>query len=72
MRAMTVEDRQAYVLTKRAERENIQNEIEKLSQERETFIKSALAKAGNTGLGEAMREAIRDQAKAKGFTCDGC
>jgi hypothetical protein len=72
MRAMTVEGRQAFVNAKRTERETLQLKIQKLSEDRETYIKSALAEAGSTGLGEAMRQTIREQAMAKGFTCDGC
>ena len=72
MRSMTADGRREYVDTKRSERETIQQEIQRLSEERETFIKIAMAEAGGTGLGDAMREAIRDQAMAKGFKCDGC
>ena len=72
MRSMTVDGRREYVDTKRSERETIQREIQRLSEERETYIKIAMAEARGTGLGDAMRQAIRDQAMAKGFKCDGC
>ncbi len=41
-------------------------------QEREAYIVSVLAGSGSGGLGDAMRDAIREQALGKGFQCDGC
>ena len=74
MQSMTHEQRVAYVEGKRAERERIQQEIQEASDAREAFIQAALAarNGGAGGLGSAMREAIREQALAKGFECDGC
>ncbi len=71
LRSMTREQRVASVERMRKQRESIQTEIQRVSGERETFIRTALA-AEATGLGTAMRQAIREQAKAKGFKCDGC
>jgi hypothetical protein len=71
LQSMTPEQRAAFVETKRAQRESIQTEIQRISTERETFIRNALA-ADATSLGNAMRLAIREQAMTKGFTCDGC
>ena len=59
------------VEAKRNQRESIQTEIQRLSVDRENFIRNARA-AEAAGLGTAMRQAIREQARAKGFTCDGC
>lgn len=73
MQSMTAEERVGYIATRRAEREAIQNEIQSASAEREEFVKKAIAKRiGESGLGETMRKVIREQAMAKGFTCDGC
>ena len=74
MRSMTHEQRMDFIESRRVQREVIQLEIQQLSAEREAFIKSALtARSGEAnGLGSAMRQAIREQAMAKGFTCDGC
>ena len=73
LRSMTDEERIRHVAEKRAEREAIQLRIQELSAQREEHIKAALARERMAaGLDEAMREAIRNQAKAKGFTCDGC
>ena len=66
LRPMTREQRVAVVDAMRKKRESIQTEIQKASAERETFIRSSLA-AEATSLGSAMRQAIREQAMAKGF-----
>ena len=71
LRSMTREQQVASVASMRKRRETIQLEIQRLSAEREAFIRNALA-ADAKGVGDAMRQAIREQAKAKGFTCDGC
>jgi hypothetical protein len=73
LQAMTVEQRVEFVETRRAERERIQREIQQVSAAREEFIKNAVAeRIGDSGIGEAMRKMIREQAMAKGFTCDDC
>jgi hypothetical protein len=71
LQSMTREQQTAFVDAQRARRESIQAEIQRLSVERETFVRSALT-AQAASLGYAMRQAIREQALAKGFTCDGC
>jgi len=71
LQSMTREQQVAAVSAMRTKRESIQTEIQRLSAERETFIRNARA-VESTGLGTAMRQAIREQAMAKGFTCDGC
>jgi len=73
MQSMTVGERVAFIETRRAQREDIQRGIQSASEAREVFVKQAIAKRiGEAGLGEAMRKVIREQAIAKGFTCDGC
>jgi len=73
MQSMTAEERVEFIAAKRAQREAIQSEIQSASEAREAFVKQAIAEQiGEAGLGEAMRAAIREQAMAKGFTCDGC
>ena len=71
LQLMSREQQVAAVSAMRKKRESIQTEIQKLSAERETVIRNAVAVEA-TGLGTAMRQAIRQQAMAKGFTCDGC
>ena len=62
-----------FVEAKRSEREQIQTRIQQASAAREAFVQQALAeRLGDAGLGAAMRQVIREQAKAKGFTCEGC
>jgi hypothetical protein len=74
MRSMAREQQIEYVEARRAEREAIQGEIQRVSAEREAFIKKALMEriGEASGLGSAMRKAIREQAMEKGFTCDEC
>ncbi len=73
MREMSDEQRTAHVERKRAAREAIQLEIQELSAARERFIKDTLARERMArGLDEAMKTSLLEQAKGKGFTCDGC
>ena len=70
---MDEQQRLVYVQTKRAQREDIQRQIQELSGKREAFLLQAKRdELGALGLDDAIRQAIREQAKAKGFTCDGC
>ncbi len=72
LREMSNEERNDVIEAKRAERERIQQEIQLASAAREDFVQQALAeRLGDAGLGEAMRQVIREQAKAKGFTREG-
>ena len=69
LREMSNEELSYVIEAKRAERERIQQEIQLASAAREDFVQQALAeRLGDAGLGEAMRQVIREQAKAKGFT----
>lgn len=73
MQSMTAEESAAFIESKRAAREAIQLEIQTVSAARESFVKQAIAeRIGSAGLGEAMRASIREQAMAKGFSCEGC
>jgi len=71
LRPLTAAQRVEYVNRMRKQRETVQAEIQRVSEQRETFLRQSKA-ADPTGLGEAMRKAIRDQAKSKGFSDDGC
>ena len=72
LREMSNEERDGFIEARRAERERIQQEIQLASAAREDFVQQALAeRLGDAGLGEAMRQVIREQAKAKGFTREG-
>jgi hypothetical protein len=73
MQPMSDEERQAYVEHHRSAREAIQLEIQRVSAEREAFIRSAAAPRGEAaGLGDAMQQAICEQATERGFDADGC
>ncbi|MEM7354800.1 MAG: vWA domain-containing protein [Acidobacteriota bacterium] len=67
MRAMSPEQRVAYVDAKRTEREAVQRLIQDVSAEREEYLRGALAELDPQGLGNAMRASIRAQAQARGF-----
>jgi hypothetical protein len=73
LQSMSHEELAQYIASRRAERESVQLEIQQESEKRETFIRNARSQAvAATDIGEAMRRAIREQAIASGFTCDGC
>ena len=69
MKAMTLEERKAYVATKQAERAEIQKQIQELSRQRDAFVASKLAEQGQDGdtLDKVVVETVREQAKAKGY-----
>jgi hypothetical protein len=71
MRKMKPAERVAHVKKKLAERETIANEIGELSKKRAEFIKQETKKthrAGDRAFDEAVRAALREQARKKGFT----
>ena len=73
LRDLSNEERDDFIEARRFEREGIQMKIQQASEEREAFVQQALAeRLGDAGLGAAMRQVIREQAMAKGFTCEGC
>jgi len=73
LQSMSYEDLAGYVGGKRQEREAIQTDIQALSTQRENFIKQVRTEElASSDLGEAMKQAIREQAMKKGFECDGC
>jgi len=73
LQAMTYDELAGYVEQKRLDREAIQGEIQQVSLKREAHIKTVRARElAASDFGEAMKQAIREQAMAKGFKCDGC
>jgi von Willebrand factor type A domain len=74
MKKLKPEDRKAYVEKKAKERETLQKEIGELSVKRQKHIDEArknLTDAGESGLDDALKGIIREQATAKGFAVDG-
>ncbi len=70
MKKMKPAERVAYVKKKLAEREAIQKEIAELSKQRAEHLKQEAKKAAKTGdkaFDDAVRAALREQAKKKGF-----
>jgi len=73
LQSMSYDELAGYVESKRSDREAIQGEIQELSSRREAFIKKVRAsELAASDFGEAMKQAIREQAMEKGFKCDGC
>jgi len=71
MRKMKPEERETYVKKKAAEREAIQKSITELSQKRVEYIQEQQKKnpsRADKAFDDAVRGALRDQAKAKGIT----
>ncbi len=70
MRGMTLEQRQAHLEKKAAERKAVQDEINKLGRERQAFIDEELKKAPKKdgAFDEAVRKTLRSQAEKKGFS----
>jgi hypothetical protein len=73
LQSMSYDDLAGYVESKRSDREAIQEEIQQVSLKREAYIKKVRARElAASDFGEAMKQAIREQAMEKGFKCDGC
>ena len=70
MKAMTDKEREAFLAKKAKEREALQKQIAELAAKRDAFIKAELerrATDASQSLDHALRQAIREQAEAKGF-----
>ncbi len=70
MRAMTLEQKTAWIETKKKERGEIQVRIRELAAKRSQFVKLEMDKQGlddSKSLDKAVRDAIREQAGEKGF-----
>ena len=70
LRGLSDEDLLSVVEEQRVAREEIQRQILEVSLERERHLRALLGKQGRPGFTDAMRQAIRSQAEAKGFTRD--
>jgi hypothetical protein len=71
LKKMKPAERLAHVKKKLAEREAIQKKITELSQERAEYLRKEMKKSekvGDKAFDEAVRGALRDQAKKKGVT----
>lgn len=71
MRKMTLEERKAYVKAMQEKRAAVQKEIADLHAKRQGFIAEELKKLGkaeDSAFDAAVRKAIQEQARTKGFT----
>ena len=70
MRGKTLEEKKAIVAGKQVEREKISKQVQALQVKREAFVAEAARKQASTqgaSLDDALKQAIRDQATAKGM-----
>lgn len=69
MRAMTPQERTAYIAGMQKSRAAIQQQIQETAAARQAYLEAERRKAtGPAGLDDAMLKALREQAKSKGFT----
>jgi len=71
MKSMTPAQRQAHLTTKTAERAALVAKVKDLDAKRTAFVKAEMAKQGlddSKSLDRAIRDAVREQAGAAGFT----
>ena len=70
MRAMTPDQRSAYLEQMSSKRAGIKQKIEAISANRDAFVQAQMKKNaldGSKGFDDAIRSAVREQAEAKGF-----
>ncbi len=70
MRGMTLDQKKAWLLAKKAERESFQDQIQTLSEQRDAYVKEQMNEQkldDSKALDRALRDAIREQAAAEGF-----
>jgi hypothetical protein len=71
MRKMTPDERKAHLAKKTAERAELQAKVRELDAKRAAHVRAEMAKQGlddTKALDRALREAVRDEASAAGFT----
>jgi hypothetical protein len=68
MKNMTIEEREAYVEKKAAERKSLQEKIFQLSEDREKYIAQERAKLNEKSLDSVIIDAIHEQAAKKNYT----
>jgi hypothetical protein len=68
MKGMTIEQRKVYVKEKSAERENVQKEIQVLSEKRKQYITSHSTSENETSLDATMLKAIKEKGKTKNLS----
>jgi len=70
MRDMTLEEREAYIAEKAAEREAIQTKVAELGKKRDAYVRAEIEKQGldeTEALDFVIRNTVREQAVSKGF-----
>jgi hypothetical protein len=74
MRSMTTEQRKACVAEHKKQRDELKAKIDTLGKQRDGYVQQELARqsaAGKAVFEQAVLEAVRGQASARGFTRDG-
>jgi hypothetical protein len=70
MKKMTLDERKAFVATKRAQRGECQKKIQELNKARSEFVQAKLKELGeseDSTLDRVVVETVRQQAEAKGY-----
>ncbi len=70
MQSMTLEERDAYIQSMFQQRQQIQQEIKQISEQRQEFIQQQMEKQGlddDQAFDAVVRKAIRNQARTKGY-----
>jgi hypothetical protein len=74
MRAMSLDDRRAFVAENHRKRQEIQTRVGELSTQRQAFVDAEmkkLAESNDASFDHAIRTAVRAQAASKGFSFEG-
>jgi hypothetical protein len=67
MRAMSIEERKAYVLKKKGEREKVMKEMNEVSTRRDAYLKQRAKDGKEAGFDDVVTKAISDQGKDFGL-----
>lgn len=70
MKTMTLEERQAHIEAKAAERKKLQAEVNRISAQRQQFVEAEMKKRSldtSNSFDHAIKSAVRAQAEAKGY-----
>jgi hypothetical protein len=70
MRSMTLEERQAHIARKGAQRVELQTQVNQLATQRQAFVEAEMKKRSldeSKSFDHAIRQAVRGQAEAKGY-----
>lgn len=70
MKGMDADERKTYIAQKAKERENVRQQIQKLSEERRQYVEQQMKTMATETLDTALIKTVREQAQKKQFTFD--